>query len=265
MLTKIFGTTPFVLSLFCAVAFAAQSASAQTNYNWSGTGSAAAANWNDATDWDQPTAPGSALNGAGALDDNVVIENQRATAVTQQIRLMDDAGVINNLSVGSGNGGNVNATTQLQIRANGDLEVAGITTLGAVRGTTQNAGSLVAAGGALTLSGDVVSGSTNGGNSLNVTVATSTLTIGGDIDSSAARAAAGLANTNADNEIDLNINRGTDRVQFTPGAHELNVERLAVATTTGNVGNVFPDLRSGHYDQCSRFDDRACYEQQPKF
>ena len=184
-------------------------------YNWTAVGSNLP--WNDAANWDQPTPPGSLLNGDGALDDEVILINQNTTK-NRNIRINDwDVGTIGSLAIGGGK-----KNTTLELRENdSNLDVTGDLILGGVDGTNQRVGNLTVGrsgkSSTMTIGGNVISGST-ADNDILLNATGGSLTIGGSIDSVGVH------------EIDLRIQRGT----FTWTGAEAYVEEFDLINT-GNA------------------------------
>jgi len=189
-----------ITALSCVLVLSLGLAAAQgaTIYNWtSGANNKA---WNDPVNyWDQPTFPGSLLNGSGGtvLDDEVIIVNQ-STSNNRTIRINAfDVGTIASLAIGGGK-----KQTTLQLRENAsNLDVTGDLILGGVDGANQRVGNLTIGRGGnqsctMTIGGNVISGST-ADNDIQVNGVGATLTLAGNIDSVGVH------------EIDLRIQRGT--------------------------------------------------------
>jgi hypothetical protein len=214
------------LAIATLFAFLAASATAQTTYNW--TGGITNDPWNDATHWDQATPAGSILNG-GALDDDVVIQNQLASG-TQNVRLNVDAGTIGTLTVGGNATTSVN-NTNFQVRTNaGALNVTGDLTLGGLggaTGTTETAGQFQMNNGnsQVTIGGNIVSSGSSSANRVVLDAGTgANLNLLGNFGSV------------TDNGVDLWINR-TDALTTVAGS-TLHVDNF-------RVGTAFSGTRTG--------------------
>ncbi|MFM1560579.1 MAG: beta strand repeat-containing protein [Roseibacillus sp.] len=214
--------------------------SAQTTYTYTGVSdNNAGSQWDVATNWDLGIAPGALLNGGGGivLDDIVVLRNNEGNGTSQRIRMVLDAGTIDSLEIGGIGTAGSTGNTQLQLRSGVSVDVSGDVILGSVFGGGQRAGQINFANGNTTLSvaGNVVSGSTAGGNNININQgATSSFLLVGDIDSAAARAAIDGVE---DHEIDLIVSR-SEGVGLVGGVQELNVESFYVGSTGANVGSI---------------------------
>ncbi|MFP6879438.1 MAG: PEP-CTERM sorting domain-containing protein [Roseibacillus sp.] len=225
------GLVPAVL--FSALALPAL---AQATYTYTGASdNNNGSRWNVTANWDQPSAPGSLLNGTAAVDDNVIIRNNEGNGSSQRIRLQADPGTIGSLEIGGIGAAGSTGATQLQLRSSVSLDVSGDLTLGSTFGGGQRAGQINFSNGntSLSVGGNVISGSTSGANNINVNQGNnSAFTLTGDIDSAAARGGA------SDQEIDLIISRDEGLILNGVGAQELNLESLYIINTGANVGTI---------------------------
>ncbi|MEM9480240.1 MAG: autotransporter-associated beta strand repeat-containing protein, partial [Verrucomicrobiota bacterium] len=256
----------YILALLGFASFLTSIANGQTTYNnntandnnnpsrWEespGTGGA---------NWDQTVSPGSVLNGTGALDDRVFLKNFKdvSTGLQQRMRTFTNIGTIGELVIGGegmdpATGTNTNAFTgnmQLQMRNGSSLTVTGPFILGQVGpfSTGQRAGQVNMNNGTSSLTvQNVVSGSTAGANLLQPDAGSPTLTINGDIDTSAARAAAGVTPAGDDFEIDLRTNVGTNRIVWGgSGGQIFNLENFDVGNTGSTGRTISQTLPAGN-------------------